>query len=477
MRQALREWTRLSATAVGVAFLVGAGQLGVLYGLDIVRWDRTFGAGGENGWSALLTWVAWVVMTATVAGAGAAARLGRRLRRVATWPARAAVSIVAGLGGGASAFLAVLPATAARPPTNVDPDLVVMITAGFAVPVGIVVAVAALTWTPVAGNVITTTTWVWVFAAGSIIWPLVTNESWPLARLAVPEPLTRPGDPVLMFSLGLVVLVSAILAMIARFGGAGKVAVAVSGLGGPLLIAGAYVIAGPGVSGDHSDQLVPYQSALLFVLAGGVASVLVAVAGRRPPKPRRPPSRTPVPTAETDYVGWVSGLGPGQPGAAVPVPHQGARPAAEAAAYPGGLPDEPPTVPIPPATDPEPTEARPTRAGRRSRAKATNPKVTEAEASTVAVPTEPPLLGMPPGDTQPLAPTPAAAPAKKGRATAAPAAPATVEPPRNPPPPAPKRSRHAKPEPPPRTALPSLPPTANSDPDEPTTNILLPGHP
>lgn len=450
VRQALREWTRLCATAVGVAFLVGAGQLGVLYGLDIVRWDRPFDAGGENGWSAILTWVAWIVMTATVAGAGSAARLGRRLRRVAGWPGRTAVAIVAGIGAGASAFLAALPATAAHPPTNVDPDLVVMITSGFAVPVGVVVAIGALTWTPVAGNIITTAVWVWLFGAGSILWPLIAGEPWPLARLAVPEPLVLPSDPLIWFTLGLVVLVSAVLAMIARFGGASKPAVALSGLGGPSLIAAAYLIAGPGVSGDHSDQLFPYRSALFALLASVVASLVVAAAGRRPPKPRRPPSRTPVPNGETDYVGWVSGLGPGQSGN--PVPAQAGRAApvttAEEAEYPGGLADDAPTVPQTPRA-----EAPKARSGRRSRAG-------KDAASEVTPPAAPPLLGMPPSAEPPAAAAPA--PKPRGRKAVPAAGQATA------PQPAPKRSRHAKPD---ASADP------NNDPDEPTTNILTPGHP
>ncbi|GAA1827107.1 hypothetical protein GCM10009682_53090 [Luedemannella flava] len=457
MRQALREWTRLCATAVGVAFLVGAGQLGVLYGLDIVRWDRPFEAGGENGWSALLTWVAWIVLTATVAGAGSAARLGRRLKRVAGWPGRTAVSVVAGIGGGASAFLAVLPATAARPPTNINPDLVVMITSGVAVPAGIVIAIGALTWTPVAGNIITTAVWVWLFAAGSIIWPLITQEPWPLARLAVPEQFVLPSDPLIWTTLGLVVLVSATLAMIARFGGSGKLAVAVSGLGGPALIAVAYLIAGPGVSGDHTDQLVPYRTALLGVLASVVASLVVAAAGRRPPKPRRPPSRTPVPNGETDYVGWVSGLGPGQTGN--PVPAQTPVTPEAAAAYPGGIADDAPTAPQ------APTQAEAPK-GRRSRS-------TKQREAAATPPAAPPLLGMPPSVEAPTV----TAPRPRSRGKAAAPEPPTVEIPRDTPPPAPKRSRHAKAEPPPSPALPTLPAGRDSDPDEPTTNILTPGRP
>ena len=71
----------------------------------------------------------------------------------------------------------------------------------------------------------------------------------------------------------------------ARAYGAGRFGVALSGLGGPAVVAGAYLVAGPD---GGAAQYEPYLASLIATGAGLIASVLVAMPGRRGSKPERP---------------------------------------------------------------------------------------------------------------------------------------------------------------------------------------------
>lgn len=72
-------------------------------------------------------------------------------------------------------------------------------------------------------------------------------------------------------ALGLVV------AAVARGRGASRLGASIAGLGGPALVAAAYLIAGPG-----EDQSEAYLAALLAVAVGLAASAVVAIPGRAP---------------------------------------------------------------------------------------------------------------------------------------------------------------------------------------------------
>ena len=63
----MRTWVRALVTALVTAAAAGAGQLGLAYGLGIMRWDQQFT--NQNMWSAQLTWSAWIAAVAVVAGA------------------------------------------------------------------------------------------------------------------------------------------------------------------------------------------------------------------------------------------------------------------------------------------------------------------------------------------------------------------------------------------------------------------------
>jgi hypothetical protein len=72
--QALRLWARLIGVTWGAAAFAAAGQLGVVYGLAIVRWDRPYTGGTEDDWQAQLAWLAWCVALSAVVGACIGAR-------------------------------------------------------------------------------------------------------------------------------------------------------------------------------------------------------------------------------------------------------------------------------------------------------------------------------------------------------------------------------------------------------------------
>ncbi|MFD0823162.1 hypothetical protein ACFQ0D_33680, partial [Micromonospora zhanjiangensis] len=75
---AFRSWGRVLLAAAVVGLLAGAGQLGIAYGLGVVRFVRSFAGGAANLWPAQLTWASWFAMVAAVAGAVVGERLARR---------------------------------------------------------------------------------------------------------------------------------------------------------------------------------------------------------------------------------------------------------------------------------------------------------------------------------------------------------------------------------------------------------------
>src|SRR5256885_10200188 len=95
-RPALRAWANTLGVTVGAGVLAGAGQLGIGYGLGIVRWDREFPTPGP--WHAQLTWVAFLASAAVVAGGYAGSWAGRRHRLERTVAVRVAIAPTAAVG-------------------------------------------------------------------------------------------------------------------------------------------------------------------------------------------------------------------------------------------------------------------------------------------------------------------------------------------------------------------------------------------
>jgi hypothetical protein len=164
--------------------------------------------------------------------------------------AKIGVSLVAGIGAASALPLIFLPARNTHPPIHVNPQLVLIITAAAAAIVGAVVAVFALASRQFAGGITATAAWVWAFAIFSVWWMIRRHDVQPLPRLGVLEVVQLNGKQLEWLPIAITVIVAGAVAGVARFGGGRPLHVAVSGFGGPMLLATAYLwpgrVAAPG---------------------------------------------------------------------------------------------------------------------------------------------------------------------------------------------------------------------------------------
>jgi hypothetical protein len=289
---ALRTWSRVLLTALGAAALTGAGQLGVAYGLGLVRFARTFGPGAENQWNAQLAWVSWFAMVAAIAGAVTAAGVTRRHDYQPGAGARIALALLSGVGAAVVVPLSMQPARSAQLTTQpVNPDLIVGLAAGLGAVAGLLAAIAILGLRTFTWSVATISTLIWIAALVSVVPHLGSKDAVPTVRLGILEDVTHAGNR-WVETLGMPVvalLVGAVVAGIARWRQHTPLAAAISGLAGPAPLALAYLIAGPGLNSNQTDQVAPYLGALIAVPAGLLGSLLVVVV-RRPAGAAKPAS-------------------------------------------------------------------------------------------------------------------------------------------------------------------------------------------
>ncbi len=278
-----RAWAKLVWHAFGVAALVVAAELGAAQAFRLIRWGDDFGPGGTSSWSALLTWIGFTYAVAVLAGAAVGRRAVRRPTRPDGAVARILAVLAATAGAAAAVILAWLPSGDVRAPVNVDPRLVVTLTAGAGVLIGAMVALAALSVAPLAVNASTTVVWVWLVAIASALADLAVRTPQPTPRLAVVDvPTVVPPNQWWTGSnlmIGMAVVLGALVALVARWGGGSRPWIAMSGLAGPLIVAAAYLLAGP----DTADpgQRGAYYASLIAVAAGLGASSLIALPRHR----------------------------------------------------------------------------------------------------------------------------------------------------------------------------------------------------
>ncbi|MEQ4302797.1 hypothetical protein ABNF97_15600 [Plantactinospora sp. B6F1] len=274
---AYRTWGRVLLAALVVGIVSGAGQLGIAYGLGLVRLDRDFGA-APNQWPAQLVWVGWFAMVATVAGALLADRLARRYTLPTALGGRAAISGLAALGALAVAPLAMQPARTAQV-AAADPVTLAGVAAVLGAGVGFVAALAALSQRPVLWNLAAVTGAVWFLAILSVLPSLGPTDPLPAVRLGGVDPswlgsgASQRLAVVTMPALALVA--GAVTGALARWRELPVPVPVVAGCGvaGPLTLAMAYVVAGRGDSTDPY-QAAPYWGALIAVGAGALGSAL-----------------------------------------------------------------------------------------------------------------------------------------------------------------------------------------------------------
>src|SRR5256885_12613922 len=157
---AVRTWANTLGVGAGAGLLAGAGQLGIGYGLGILRWDRDFPT--SDPWHAQLTWVAFLSTVAVIAGAYAGVWYARRTRLEPTLAIRVVPCLAAAVGATVILPLVIRPAGAAHPAEGGDPRLSVALTAVAGLLVGIIAAFAALSVPAVSGRGVGTAPSMWI---------------------------------------------------------------------------------------------------------------------------------------------------------------------------------------------------------------------------------------------------------------------------------------------------------------------------
>ncbi|MEU7823970.1 hypothetical protein [Catellatospora sp. NPDC049133] len=287
----MRFWGRLLAAAFGMAALVGAAQFGVVYGLDVLRLDREFVAGTDNDWNLQLTWVVWFTIVAVAGGATFAAGLAQRDRRRIGAAVRIVTAVAAALGAAAAAFpLTLQPARYARLSAAFDPELTAAIAVAAGVVAGLFVALLAVGRMPLSADLWACTGAVWLLAILSYLDTTgfsrnrdALGEYYDPMRLGVLDISALQPIPRASFSMPVIALVVALACgLTARHVGRSRLLIALSGAIGPLPVAMAYVIGGPGISRALTDQADAYLGAMIAVVVGLIASSIIALAPRRP---------------------------------------------------------------------------------------------------------------------------------------------------------------------------------------------------
>ncbi len=274
----VRSWVKLIWNSVGGAAIAAAAQVGVAEALGIVRWGDSFASGGPGAWNAQLSWIGFIYATSVVGGAAVGRRAVPGRTRIDRTGANLTATISTAVGAGLAVAIAWLPARDARPPVNVDPELVISITAGAGIIVGLVVAFAALYSRSVTRGILAAVAWIWLVGIGSAVAGIETGKPYDPPRLAVVDapsvmPTTWWSGPNLMIAVAGALGIT--VAALARRRGARRLGIAVCGLVGPAVVAAAYLIAGPGP--DRSYQAEPYTAALIAAGVGLLASVVVAL--------------------------------------------------------------------------------------------------------------------------------------------------------------------------------------------------------
>lgn len=286
---------RVFAVAFGAAALIGAAQLGVAYGLSAMRFDRNFSS-AQNDWSIQLTWVAWFTITAVIGGAAFALNNSRLLARRQGLPSRhgdgigVAARIVTSVAAALGALVAMAPLTVyqavnAKLPTPLHAALTVALTVAAAAVAGMVLAGLIAGIRPLSTSVLWFVVAAWVLAAVSLAntTPLMGRLYLDPARLGVLDIGTLRETPRAHFTMPVLALASgAVIALTAWLRRQSRILIAMSGATGPLLIALAYLMAGPGISRDLTDQADAYVGAMISVVVGLVPAVIVSLFPKRP---------------------------------------------------------------------------------------------------------------------------------------------------------------------------------------------------
>ncbi|MPZ25337.1 MAG: hypothetical protein GEV12_02515 [Micromonosporaceae bacterium] len=335
---AIRGWGGSVAVAIGVGAAVGAAQLGLGYGLDVISFaPDTGGRLSTEGWVTSLTWATWIAATSTIAGAIVADRLsGRgpatgpatgpaagwdpaspadptdpteRADRVTTRLWRLVLATAAALGASATVALVAVPARVAVLDDVPSPQTVAAGYAALGVVVSLLVALAALAARAVAANLLATAAWLWLIAViavtGGVLsgrdrarvplgfWDVTADGPWFRSVL-----LADAGPP-----LAAALLIGLLAALPAARRGDRPVGLVGSGAAGPLVLTIAYLLTQPDLVGAGAVDISRHLVVPYLVLAGLLGSLLAcAVRARSAPPAARPTDGTPPPVPMTARV-------------------------------------------------------------------------------------------------------------------------------------------------------------------------------
>jgi hypothetical protein len=282
--------------ALGAGALVATSQLGVAYGLGIVRLTRPFAGSMADHWPSQLTWFAWLAMVSAAAGTWIA---GELVRRRPGHPSGTIVTVglsaAAAIGACVVVPLAMQPARTAQV-AGTDTVLVVGITALLGALAGGAVGYAVLTWWTARLSAAVTTAAMWLLALLSVLPSLRTTDPLPAVRLGGIDPAVfaaTTSQRLALFTMPAVALIAgALLGWHARRRELGQALIVTAGLAGPAMLAAAYLIGGPG-DGGQRYQSVPYWAAIGAVFAGVLGSLLAGLIRRTTDQPADQPTDEP----------------------------------------------------------------------------------------------------------------------------------------------------------------------------------------
>ncbi|MBB5116308.1 hypothetical protein FHU28_006147 [Micromonospora echinospora] len=308
---AFRTWGRLLLTALGVSVLAGAGQLGIAYGFGVVRLDGAFVDASVNRWPAQLVWVGWFAVVATVAGAVLTERFARRDDLPGGTTELLSIAGVSALGATVVAPLCMQPARAAELAGSVDPVWAAGVCAALGAVVGAGAAIAVLLKPPFGWGVAITAGIVWLLALLSVAPTIVSNRPLATVRLGVLEPSWLDAAAAQRLSMlllpTLALLAGGAVGVLTRRAGWPPLVGGAAGAAGPVLVAFAYLTAGPGAATDRY-QIAPYYGALIAVVAGALGSTATTMLPR------------PVTAGDPDAVEATDILAPLPPSSAASAP-------------------------------------------------------------------------------------------------------------------------------------------------------------
>jgi hypothetical protein len=280
-----KDWTAQVAAAAGVAAGTGAAQLGLGYGLGVVTWPVS-PTPDDSIWLGSLGWSTWIAGSATVFGAMIAARLrsGPAVRPAGPW--RFALAASAAVGALLTVALIALPARSAVRSDTFSPQTIAAGYALIGILLGVVIAYWAVVSRPVAANLVATAAWLWTLAATAIAVDLVVHRasatylsSWQFAELgdqAAYGTISWPSA-LLTWLTAFVIGVIAVWPAVRR--GDFGLGAASSGAVGPLLVAAAFLVLAPQLTGalgqlESAYLIAPY--AVLAGMAGSASTVSLA---------------------------------------------------------------------------------------------------------------------------------------------------------------------------------------------------------